>query len=288
MKNINYLNVGYFVIVQLFTVTISHADETYSIFNPTPDERLRPMTTERPSRTDSPYSIDAGQIQIEANIYGFARNDDCHNNSCTETKRHTIGGSTNFRIGLTNNTDIQFITDLYQHQTINDRSDSSTIRQQGLGDTTIRLKINVIGNNPSDTFSLAVLPYVTLPTHQDDLGNNEVEGGLGLPFNIAFANNWNIGGMTQFNFISEIDGSGYDIAYANSVIVGKGLTDKLSAYGEYYTYKADQSGAEWENTLGFGSIYQLSKKISVDANLQFGTTNTADDVNLFFGGAYRF
>ena len=280
-----------FSAISLFSVlsvaTIAQAGEGHTLFNPTPDDQLRPMTTERPSKTDSPYSLDAGRFQIESNLYGYVKNDDCRGGTCSKSSQHSIGGSTNLRIGLTDNTDIQFIGDLYRHQTINDRTAGTRTRHQGYGDTVVRLKVNAFGNNPSDEYSLGVLPYIKLPTNQDDLGNDKVEGGIGLPFNINFDGGWNLGGMTQLNLVTD-GGSGYDPAYANSLIVGKALTDNLGTYAEFYTYKADQSGAKWQNSLDFGTVYAVSERMKVDANIQFGVTDAADDVNFFVGTAYRF
>jgi Putative MetA-pathway of phenol degradation len=270
----------------LVNMTSAIASE-YSLFNPTPDAQLRPMTTERPSKTDSPYSLDAGRVQMETNLYGYVQNDDCVSANCSQSRQHFLGGSTNLRIGVTDNTDMQFITDLYRDQTIDDSSASTRTERQGVGDTLVRLKVNAFGNHPADTYSLGVLPYVKLPTNQDDLGNNDVEGGIGLPFNINIDGGWNVGGMTQFNLVTN-GSSGYDPAYTNSLIVGKTLNDALSAYTEFYTYKADQTGAEWLNTLDFGAVYAVTQNFRIDANAHIGVTDAADDLNLFIGTAYRF
>ncbi|MGZ5023132.1 MAG: transporter, partial [Chthoniobacterales bacterium] len=40
----------------------------YTIFNPTPVSLRRAYNTDRPSVTDSPYTIDAGAFQIESDI----------------------------------------------------------------------------------------------------------------------------------------------------------------------------------------------------------------------------
>lgn len=264
------------------------AGEGHTLFNPTPDDQLRPMTTERPSKTDSPYSVDAGRVQLETDIYAYVRNDDCVDGQCTATQQSTFGRFNNVRIGLTDTMDLQIAADLYRHLEISDRNAGSEETRQGYGDTVLRLKKNIIGNLPSDAFSLGVLPYVKLPTNQDNLGNNEYEGGIGLPFNFTLADGWSIGGMTQFNLITQPDNSGYDPAYANSLMVGKSLDEQWSSYAEFYTYKADQSGARWNNTLDFGLVYAVNDNLRLDANLHLGASEAADDVNLFFGTAYRF
>lgn len=266
----------------------AYADSGYTLFNPTPDDKMRAMTTERPSKTDNPYSLDAGHFQIESNLFQYVHNDDCIGRSCTDTRQTYWGGSTNLRIGLLDNTDLQIISDLFRSIESKDKTTGDKSRHDGFGDTLVRLKVNVTGNDPSSKFSLGVIPYVKLPTNQDDIANDRYEGGIGLPFNINFDGGWSFGGMTQYNLITQTDNTGYDSAYANSLIVGKGLTDKLSAYGEFYTYKADQSGARWLNTTDFGVVYAVTDNFRIDANFAVGVSDAADDTNLFIGTAYRF
>jgi len=40
----------------------------YTLFNPTPIDLLRPYNTDRPSKTDSPLTIDTGVFQIEGDV----------------------------------------------------------------------------------------------------------------------------------------------------------------------------------------------------------------------------
>jgi len=39
-----------------------------TLFNPTPIHLRRPYNTDRPSKTDSPFTIDAGVFQIESDV----------------------------------------------------------------------------------------------------------------------------------------------------------------------------------------------------------------------------
>jgi hypothetical protein len=266
----------------------AYAGSDNTLFNPTPEKEMRSMTTERPSKTDSPYSLDAGHFQVESNLFQSVHNDDCIGGTCTDTRQTYWGGSTNLRIGLLDNTDLQIISDLFRSVESKDKTTGDKSRHDGFGDTQVRLKVNLTGNDPSSKFSLGIIPYVKIPTNQDDLGNDRYEGGIGLPFNINFSDGWSLGGMTQYNLISDADGTGYDSAYANSLIVGKSITDKVSGYGEFYTYKADQQGAHCLNTADFGVIYAINSKLRVDANVAFGVSDAADDTNFFLGTAYRF
>jgi len=275
----------------MFAVLLSGpamSGEGNTLFNPTPDDQVRAMTTERPSKTDSPFSLDAGHVQIETNLAAYVRNEDSIGGTNTDTRQRYLGGATNLRIGLLDNTDIQIISDLYREITVKDKTTRESSRRQGFGDTQVRVKVNLMGNDPSSKFSLGVIPYVKIPTNQDDIGNDRYEGGIGLPFNINFNGGWSFGGMTQYNLISQPDLDGYDSAYANSVVVGKSVTDKMGVYAELYTFRADQSGAHWQNSADFGTVYSVTDNFKVDANIHLGISDAADDTNIFVGTAYRF
>jgi len=69
----------------------------YTLFNPTPIELRRPYNTDRPSKTDSSYTIDAGVFQIESDVANWTLDEE--NRVRTRT---WIIGNTNFRLGVTN------------------------------------------------------------------------------------------------------------------------------------------------------------------------------------------
>jgi hypothetical protein len=141
-------------IASLLMSNTSFASDSYNLFHPVPDDKLRAMTAERPSKTDGPFSLDAGRIQIETSLFAHTKNDDCTGGTCTKTTHDYVGGATNLRIGLTDDTDLQIISDLYHHS----KTESGGVEDshEGLGDTQVRLKLNVMGNDPSSKFSLAL------------------------------------------------------------------------------------------------------------------------------------
>src|SRR5262245_40365351 len=71
----------------------------YWLLNPTPDRLLRELSTDRPDMTESPFTVDAGRIQIETNFYGHSRSNADHEGIVTHSHDYFV---TNLRIGLTN------------------------------------------------------------------------------------------------------------------------------------------------------------------------------------------
>src|SRR5262245_62336069 len=80
----------------------------YTLFNPTPVDLRRPYNTDRPSKTDSPFTIDAGVFQIESDVPNWTL--DYENGVRTRT---WIVGNTSFKVGLTNWMDFDLLPTYY-------------------------------------------------------------------------------------------------------------------------------------------------------------------------------
>lgn len=267
-------------LITLFAASSANAAE-YNLFNPTPDDKLRPFTTERPSKTDSVFTIDPGHLVIETSLYSHIHNDDAG----LETNQNILGAGTTLRLGVSESNDIQLVFDAYKDVSV--KSAGAKDDHNGYGDTLVRFKHNFIGNDGED-FGLAIIPYIKLPTNTDNLGNDDVEGGVGLPFNYNMANGFSLSGMTQFNIYKDQADSGYYMGYANALVLGKSFTDKLSGYTEFYTFLGDTGERDWQDSLDFGVVYAATDNIHIDTGVNFGVTQAADDVNYFVGAAFRF
>ena len=44
---------------------------TCHLFNPTPREAMRELSTDRPDQTESPFTVDAGHVQVEMDLATF-------------------------------------------------------------------------------------------------------------------------------------------------------------------------------------------------------------------------
>lgn len=262
----------------------AQADD-YTLFNPVPDDKQRPMNPERPTKTDGATTVDAGHVLIETSFINQVRDKDCGGGNCVRTSEWDAFVPTAFRVGLTQSTEVQFIVSPYQHVATRDDA-AGKQSATGFGDTVVRLKHNFWGDDSGDT-ALAVIPFIKLPTNEHGLGNNDVEGGVELPFSINFDGGWNLNPMTQVNFLMSPDGSGYFLQYVNSVAFTKNFTERFSGYTELYSSRADTGGG-WQNTLDFGVVYALTDNVTVDTGVNIGVTKAADDLNWFLGGSFRF
>src|SRR5438093_4618914 len=84
----------------------------YNLFNPTPFELVREMTTDRPDKTESPFTVDAGHFQIEADILHYTY--DRYNPAHTDTRIETVSiAPMNLKVGLRNGVDLQLVLETY-------------------------------------------------------------------------------------------------------------------------------------------------------------------------------
>ncbi len=275
----------------IFLANNSSFAKEYSLFNPTPDDKLRPMVTERPTNSDGANTIDPGRFQIETSLISNSRNKDCNQGNCTKTSTTSFADSTNIRLGLTQNSEIQIIATPYSYKR-QQAANSEIDERDGFNDVTIRGKYSFLGNE-GEKFGLAIIPFIKLPTNKNDLGNNDIEGGLGIPFSINFDDGFSIGGMTQFNFLKDQNSlddyhKSYHIGYANAIYISQIFNEKYNIYAEYYSFKADVSKSWWQNSANVGIIYSVSKNMKLDAGFGYGLSNAADDLTMFLGTAYRF
>lgn len=258
----------------------------YHLFNPTPPNLLREMNTDRPDKTESPYTLDAGHFQIEMDLVNGTRDRHSTPGSGLYTDRLSLA-SANFKAGLLNNLDLQLLVDAYNWVRTEDPATRAVTRQRGFGDVTSRLKLNLWGNDGGAT-ALALMPFVKYPTSQNDLGNRAVEGGLIIPLAVELPYGWSMGLMSELDFMQDADGAGRHTEFVHSITFGHDIVGRLAGYVEFFSQVSTERDAPWIGTVDLGLTYGLTEHIQLDGGVNIGVTRAADDLNLFLGMSFRF
>jgi len=245
---------------------------SYSLFNPTPRELWRPMSADRPDFTESPYTVDAGAVQIEMSFVDYARNG---------VEDSWTYAPTNLKIGLLNNMDLQLVFTPYA------TVDDGTQTKGGLGDTQLRFKINLWGNDGGES-ALAIMPYIKIPTASNDLGNDRVEGGVIFPFAAEISEGVGLGLMFETDFVYDADDDDYDAEFITTGVLGLDVAEKTGVYIEGIGISSTDSDVDFRGILGLGTTYELTKNMVLDAGINIGLTGEADEFNLFTGITVRF
>ncbi len=273
---------GLLIAVGAPAVAQENAKDRYSLASPTPANLMREMSTDRPDKTESPYTVDAGHVQVEMDFISYTRDGD------DDLRVRSINiAPINLKLGLTNSADLQLIFDSYVRQTVEDRTTDQRRTVEGIGDVTVRLKQNLWGNDGGST-AFALMPFVKLPTNSGGIGNDQVEFGVIAPLAIGVSDRVGIGLMTELDLLEEADGTGLAPTLINTATVGVGLTERLGIYTELFTEKSIEKGADWVVTWDTGLTYAISGDVQLDAGVNLGVTDSADDVNLFVGLSRRF
>lgn len=256
----------------------------YHLFNPTPRSLLREMSTDRPDKTESAYTVDAGHFQFEMDLVNFTYDKERAGGVTHKLEAWAIA-PVNLKIGLWNRADLQLVLETYNH--VRETSAGRRVTRRGYGDTTVRFKYNLWGNDGGRT-AFAAMPYVKIPTSQDDLGNDSVEGGLILPLAIELPKGFGLGLMTQFDIVRDADDDGHHAEFVNTATLSRDLYGNLGGYVEFFSLVSAERGSDWIGTFDFGFTYAVSADIQLDAGVNIGVTSSADDWQPFLGLSWRF
>jgi hypothetical protein len=254
----------------------------YNLFNPTPLELMRELTPDRPDKTESPYTVDAGHFQLEMDFANFTED----NAAGVRTETWNVA-PVNLKVGVLNNVDVQFILDDYLHVRTATPALGSTTTQSGFGDFTTRVKINLWGNDGGPT-AFGVMPFVKFPTNTDHLGNDAVEGGLIFPLAVKLPAGWDMGLQTEVDFLQNDANDNYHEEFDNMVTFDHRIVGKLSGYCEFFSSVSTERGAGWVGTVDVGLEYLVTENVQLDCGCNVGITHAADDVNPFAGITVRF
>jgi hypothetical protein len=181
--------------------------------------------------------------------------------------------STFLTTGLTKNLDLQVGAEFY----ISQKFDAAglTERQSGVGDVYIRTKYRFYESEDTYT-SIAVLPYIKLPTNSGGVGNDAVEGGIIIPFQTELIGGFDFAAMAELDFLRNDADDGYDSYWFASASLGRKFFRAVGVYGEATVAKSS-GGAPWEGTIGAGATLEVSKFAWWDFAIYRGISDGASD-----------
>ncbi|MEM6675474.1 MAG: transporter [Planctomycetota bacterium] len=241
----------------------------YSLFNPSPRDRLRPLSADRPDTTESAITVDAGHYQFEVSLGDWAR----------ERREDVfIALQMNAKVGLTESIDLQLVFDSYVLEDSPDGEDG-----EGFGDFLIRTKLNVWGNDGGPS-AFAFFPYIKIPTGSD-VSNDELEGGLILPYARSLTDTLDLGLMAQFDAVYDEEEDDHDLEFLHTAVLGAPIAGDWGAFYEYVGIAAED---DYTASFNVGITNQPTPNLLLDAGVRVGITDDADDLGIFLGFTARY
>jgi hypothetical protein len=243
------------------------------------------MSIDGPGATESPYTVDAGHFQIEMTLFGYSSYQQTFDGVDYRLDVWNIG-PINLKAGLLNRLDLQLLLEPYVH--VFEREDGlfrST--RHGFGDTTVRLKYNLWGNDSGRT-ALAVMPFVTFPTGDEGVGRTNYAAGLTVPFAAKLPWDFHLGLTTRFETDENELVTGRHVEFINSIALAHEIVRDLDGYVEFFSDVSTEEDVGWVGTFNTGLGYWLSDDLQVNAGVDIGLTTWADDWYAFVGMAWRY
>jgi hypothetical protein len=258
----------------------------YSLLNPTPPDAMRPFEPERPGKILTPFTIDAGHFQIESDFINYI-----HTNYAGFGAQFWEIADPTIKLGLTNWLDFELVLNGYQNaMTHSNQSGALVANGHGFGDTILKLKINLVGND-GGPFAMALVPYVKAPSAAPGLGNGVVEGGVAVPMQISIPGDFALALQTEFDALKNANDSQ---RYANLVNIANlshavsFISKDLTASIEFFSSVGTDPFTPAVYTFDVGLAYLILPNVQLDAGANFGLTKASPDLNLYTGVTARF
>ncbi|MBL4709601.1 MAG: transporter [Flavobacteriales bacterium] len=224
------------------------------------------LSTDRPTQSVSPNTVDLGIIQIETGLLfersQFSRNISVHRNAYPTSL---------FRIGLMKKLELRLVNEVVSYKTVNNLTNQEINRLSGTENMQVGLKYQI---SESDQKTIVgVLVHAILPTGSKGISNDRY--GIFSRVNIShdISENKNISANFGYNnydldFTDEGLVKYADGEFTYTLIYGVGLSNRvglfLESFGEYVEFK------NWDNKMDAGITYLISNNIQLDYSYGWG------------------
>ncbi|WP_228446300.1 transporter [Chryseobacterium sp. 18068] len=236
------------------------------------------METDRPDVTESPYTVDAGHFQYETDLLRLIK----EKSDLLKTNTFLVNQA-NLKIGITGSTAIQIGWQSYGWQKEKELNKGSVIKTDGVGDVTLRIKQNILGNNHGN-FALAILPYIKFPTSKYD-EESRFEGGLIVPMSYKLPGEWKLGLQVEVDRLKDLDQASMHTEFLQTLTISHPLFKGIDGIAEtYYTY--DFKAHQLSNYINAAVQIDIAKDFKLDAGMNYGIQDTAAK-HYFIGASYR-
>jgi hypothetical protein len=233
----------------------------------------RDLSTDRPDQTESPYTVDAGRTQAEFQLVSVGR--------------ETPGAGSawqfaglNLKRGLGRSVDLQLVFPGMESVPAGGE------RESGVGDLSVRLKWNMVGND-SEGIGFGLMPYATFPTGGESFTADGVEAGLIAPLAVPLPGGWGLGLMAQGDLVRDADGDGAHGEGFFTATVGRDLAGPLGGFVELAGRTRPAVEGPDPAFLDVGLTYGFTEDTQLDAGVQWGLSDGAEDHRFFLGYTFR-
>ena len=246
-------------------------------------EELREFCPDRPGLGTPACTMDPGHFDVELGIADWTLE------RSTGSRTDTVeAGEMLVRVGLTGSLEAQLGWTAFGHVRTRDRASGLVDQASGIGDLTIALRQNLASPDGSG-FSLAVMPYATLPTGGEAIGAGEWSAGLLIPLSYDLGKGVQLGLTGQVEAAADEDRDGRHLAYGAVAGVSLPITKSVDATFELAGNRdEDPSGPSTQWLAGLSAAWMAKEDLQLDAGANLGLGEAAPDLQIYLGISRRF
>jgi hypothetical protein len=236
---------------------------------------FRPLSTDRPDRTESPYSVPKGWVQIESDLVSHGQ---------LEINEQTITGTSvatfNVKYGVTPRFDMQFVFAPWVH--VHSEGPGFDDTTDDTGQAGVRAKFNLAGNDTGGA-AVALLPFVFVPTRGDAIFDSAT-WGMVTPVAIAISKRASLSSM-----LGTVRVNNDEWWMIGSFSLGTKLVGPLAGFLETYVARAGfESDALDDVTVDAGLTFAPTDAWQLDTGVYYGVTDNTEHWRVFVGASARF
>ena len=251
----------------------SLSKKQYNLFNPTPRNLMREFTTDRPDATESPYTVDAGHLQLETDLFKTE-----HFKTAGITSISNFYSMANIKMGITNSLDMQLVVSPLEVSTIS--NGITKTKTSEFGNVTLRAKQNLWGNDNGQS-AVAIFPYINIPTKN----GNKFSGGILIPFSLSLPLGWDFGTQVGADVTESTTSNSFEVNFLASFNISHSLFKNFDFFAEGVLSRNSEL-ATYEYFLDGGFVFALSSTIRIDTGIFYGLKNTSA-TTYFLGLSFR-
>jgi Putative MetA-pathway of phenol degradation len=254
----------------------------YWLLNPVPTDQMRSFSTDRPTKSNVPYTVDAGHFQYETDLMNFT-----HQVTGSVHTNTILVPNPTFKVGVTNNADLEINVPIAGvHAFSSSTGPSSTI--WGIGDTFVRAKVNLWGNDGGSN-AAALIPYVKAPSAPLGVGNGAVEEGLIVPVAFGLPNNFALLLVPEIDVLRDGADDGRHPNFIFDVNLSREVIKNVTAYAEFWAdYNNDPVVKTTQLSFDTALAWTVFPNVQLDVGANFGLNAVTPAIQVYAGASQRF
>lgn len=255
----------------------------YWLLNPVPTDQMRSFNTDRPTKSNVPYTVDAGHFQYETDLVNFTHQ--VTGSAHTDT---LLVPNPTFKVGVTNNADVELNVAPFVGVHNFDSATTALSTLWGVGDTFLRAKINLWGND-GGLSAAALIPYVKIPSAPLGIGDGAVEEGLIAPIAFSLPNKFSLLLVPEIDALKDSEGGDRHANLVFDVNLSREVIKNVTAFAELWSDHNDDPVLK-TTQLSFDTsvAWTLFPNVQLDAGVNFGLNRATPAIQLYTGLSQRF